>query len=68
MYIGIFALSISFRSVYFCWNTIQGDLWFMDITAGHDFPVLFGQETSYKHASNFQRLWIYGLMELKIEV
>ena len=43
--------------VYTC---IQGVSQLVDITAGGDFLVLCDQKSSYKHVSNFGRLWSYG--------
>jgi len=39
---------------------IQGVSQLADITAGGDFLGLCDQKSSYKHVSNFGRLWSYG--------
>jgi len=39
----------------------------VDITAGCDFLGLCDQKSSYKHVSNFGRLWSYARLKLRIE-
>ena len=46
---------------------IQGDSWFVDVTAGDDFLGLWDQKASYKHVSDFGRLWSYGRFELVMD-
>ena len=38
-----------------------------DITAAGDFLGLSDQKSSYKHVSNFGRLWSYNRLKLRIE-
>jgi len=45
---------------------IQGVSRFVDITAGGDFPGLCDQKSSYKHVSDFGRLWSYDCLKLRI--
>jgi hypothetical protein len=42
------------------WSLIHGVSRLVDITAGGDFFGLCDQKSSYKHVSDFGRLWIYG--------
>ena len=46
---------------------IQGDSRLVDITAGGDFLGLCDQKSSYKHVSNFGRLWSYDRLKLGIK-
>ena len=46
---------------------IQGDSQLVDITAGGDFLGLCDQKSSYKHVSDFGRLWSYDRLKLGIE-
>jgi len=46
---------------------IQGVSRLVDITAGGDFLGLCDQKSSYKHVSDFGRLWSYGCLNLTIE-
>jgi len=39
----------------------------VDITAGGDFLGLCDQKSSYKHVSDFGRLWSYDRLKLRIE-
>jgi len=44
----------------FLWQYLQGVSRLVDITAGGDFLGLCDQKSSYKHVSDFGRLWSYG--------
>jgi len=46
---------------------IQGVSRLVDITVGSDFLGLCDQKSSYKHVSDFGRLWIYDRLKLRIE-
>jgi hypothetical protein len=46
---------------------IQGVSRLMDITEGGDFLGLCDQKSSYKHVSDFGRLWSHDRMKLRIE-
>jgi len=46
---------------------IQGVSRLVDITAGGDFLGLCDQKSSYKHVSDFGRLWGYDRLKLRIE-
>ena len=46
---------------------IQGDSRLVDITAGGDFLGLCDQKSSYKHVSDFGRLWSHDPLTLGIE-
>ena len=46
---------------------IQGVSQLEDITAGGDFLGLCDQKSSYKHVSNFGRLWSYDRLKLRRE-
>jgi len=39
----------------------------VDITAGGDFLGFYDQKSSYKHVSEFGRLWSYDRLKLGIE-
>jgi len=47
-------------NLQFLLTYIQGVSRLMDITAGGDFLGLCDQKSSYKHVSDFGRLWSYG--------
>jgi len=46
---------------------IQGVSRLQGITAGGDFLGLFDEKISYKHVSDFGRLWSYDRLKLRIE-
>jgi hypothetical protein len=46
---------------------IQGVSRLVDISAGGDFLGLCDQKSSYKHVSDFGRLWSYDRLKLRIE-
>ena len=46
---------------------IQGVSRLEDITAAGDFLCLCYQKSSYKHVSDFGRLWSYDRLKLRIE-
>jgi len=46
---------------------IQGVSRLVDITAGGDFLGLCDQKISYKHVSDFGRLWSYDRLKLRRE-
>ena len=46
---------------------IQGVSRLEDITAAGDFLGLSDQKSSYKHVSDFGRLWSYDHLKLRIE-
>ena len=48
-------------------DIIQGVSRLVDITAGGDFLGLCDQNNSYKHVSDFVRLWSYDRLKLRIE-
>ena len=54
---------------YIIWDTvyIQGVSRLEDITAGGDFLGLCDQKSSYKHVSDFGRLWSYDRLKLRGE-
>jgi len=46
---------------------MQGVSQLVDITAGGDFLGLCDQKSSYRHVSDFGRLWSYDHFKLRIE-
>jgi len=60
------SISVSFRQENAKWWNIQGVSRLVDITAG-DFVGRCDQKNSYKHVSNFGRLWSYDRLKLRIE-
>jgi len=60
------SISLSFWQENAKWWNIQGVSGLVDITAG-DFLGLCDQKSSYKHVSNFEWLWSYDRLKLRME-
>ena len=55
------------RVIWLQTSHIQGVSRLEDITAGGDFLGLCDQKSSYKHVSDFGRLWSYDRLKLREE-
>ena len=68
---GYWCVGMSLKSLFFktihIYIYIQGVSRLLDITAGGDFLGLFYQKSSYKHVSDFERLWSYDRLKFRIE-
>ena len=49
------------------YGNIQGNLWFMNVSAGDEFLGSCDQNSSYKHVSAFRSLRRYGRLKLRID-
>ena len=55
------------EKIIYIYIYIQGVSRLEDITAGGDFLGICYQKSSYKHVSDFGRLWSYDRLKLRIE-
>jgi len=60
-------LICSSKFLSYIYTYIQSISRLVDITAGDDFLGLGDQKNSYKHVSDFGRLWSYDRLKLRIE-